>query len=1103
MLKDVFYFGNKPNAHPRERHANSLAHARSMSTTDHFWIINEFCDYRNFEWDWDFYDLPDEDVWATDHNNVWPSQYQKDSGTWLCSKNDSDIIIYRNDVSPINRRFMNLDSWENYDHIDKSSFDFNWHPDPTDPPFIYQFGTKWHANDGPRYIVPGAAQIKYVDHFIATPLVDMTRWTVPDDVDTSGFDFSWHPDPNDPPYIYQFGTQWQKTGGPVYTVSGATQIKYVGLMKATKLANKSNWINILDIDTFDYSWHPDATDPPFTYVFGNKYNSAELEPTIKYVVPGSTSIKHINDVVASLKQRPDLFENKDNIESFDFGWRPNPTEEPFIYQFGTQWQKTDGPRYIATGATVVKFIDEPRAIIRANLQHWEMDSDYTQSDFDFSWHPDATSPPYIYQFGTLLDEDDGPRYVTPGNDGTIVHLVRSEIDISKLSFPKYYIKTTLEDLISEHAGEIFWALNSDIDYSGFDFKWVPNKENVFHINAFGSEDNINTQTYFVNGKMYAKGHRDINYVEDKVINVKTNLDIFYVDRGNTNSEPQFNELKKRLPNIQKTRYLNSWVDTISRCVNKASTTLFWALDSQLDYTNFEFDYYPSPWQMRMVHVFGTQWSHWGSTYMINKDTFIDDTKYIKVIEHLSNINFVKRKTALATNCLYDMYVIDHGNKETEQVVNSVTAKSSGRQLNVVPYQGSYLETFKEILADVEVKKDHYIWVCSSVCNYDSFDFTYISDPFAKDQLHVFPSDKQKFGDTFLIDVNKLRSLINDLEQLDDYEKVNFNNHNRATRFSPPVITTYEDTHYKTATIDFDFPYALLKTVDNQDLAPKLDNPMSLWSADTKNIIILSEGGTNVIVPKEAKSYVKKELYDYPYITKQATLLKSKPLDIVFLSNGETGADENYEHLLKVTKGLPNRVVRVDGVDGRVAAYHAAADASETPWMLTVFAKLKVDSNFNWNWQPDRLQIPKHYIFNAHNPVNGLVYGHQAMIAYNKKITLANPGRGLDFTLDDEHEVVELNSGVALYNTDEWSTWRTSFREVLKLKATTVANPSDETSAKRLWTWTNIAAGDFAQYCLDGASDAIAYFDETEGDSAMLKLSYDWAWLRERFDQKYK
>ena len=41
MLRDVFYYGNKPNVHPREQFAESLEDARQKATTRDFWIINE------------------------------------------------------------------------------------------------------------------------------------------------------------------------------------------------------------------------------------------------------------------------------------------------------------------------------------------------------------------------------------------------------------------------------------------------------------------------------------------------------------------------------------------------------------------------------------------------------------------------------------------------------------------------------------------------------------------------------------------------------------------------------------------------------------------------------------------------------------------------------------------------------------------------------------------------------------------------------------------------------------------------------------------------------------------------------------------------------
>jgi len=164
-------------------------------------------------------------------------------------------------------------------------------------------------------------------------------------------------------------------------------------------------------------------------------------------------------------------------------------------------------------------------------------------------------------------------------------------------------------------------------------------------------------------------------------------------------------------------------------------------------------------------------------------------------------------------------------------------------------------------------------------------------------------------------------------------------------------------------------------------------------------------------------------------------------------------------------------------------------------MFTVFAKLKVNPKFDWNWQPDRMQAPKHYIFYAKNPVNGLTYGHQAMIAYNKKLTLANEGKGLDFTLDDEHEVVPLISGTANYNTDEFSTWRTAFREVIKLKA-----DSDDIAKYRLDAWLTKGEGNFAEYSIKGALDAEKYYDDVGGDFDMIKLSYEWDWLRNKFNE---
>ena len=138
-----------------------------------------------------------------------------------------------------------------------------------------------------------------------------------------------------------------------------------------------------------------------------------------------------------------------------------------------------------------------------------------------------------------------------------------------------------------------------------------------------------------------------------------------------------------------------------------------------------------------------------------------------------------------------------------------------------------------------------------------------------------------------------------------------------------------------------------------------------------------------------------------------------------------------------------------------------------------------------------MQQPKHYIFHAINPVNGLQYGHQAMIAYNRELVLANPGHGLDFTLDSAHEVVPINSGTAQYNATPWMAWRTAFREVIKL-----CSSSDVESQYRLKQWlatprTNVENWAWSVW---GAEDAVEYYEAVKGEPTELQKSYEWAWL---------
>ena len=474
MLRDVFYLGEKPNVHPRERKVDSLDEARRLCTTEHFWLINEHCDYRNFDWDWDFAFLPDEDVWAEEHINVWPSQYQKDSGTWLCSTNPHPLTIYRSDVDPIPLKDEVTENWKIIEYIDKSKFDFKWHPDPTDPPYIYVFGNKWYpATVMPtvEYHVPGATQRKYVTDQIAHLLPMPKIFNIIHECED--FDFSWRPDPTSPPYIYVFGnTQYPASVMPTieFHVPGATERKYIQNI-LPKLAQNPDAFEVLeDIDpaSFDFSWVPDPTSPPYIYVWGNQWNKPEDKASIIHKVPGATEYKYMDQRVT---RRPCTknWETPGYVlqNSFDYSWEPNPHDPPYIYQFGTQWQKTGGPRYVVEGATEIKYVDDIKAtVVCWQFENWQVPKNIDQTKFDFSWHPDSTEHPYIYQFPDQWSRSGGPRFIVPG--ATEIKYVDVQTAVAKPDMTH-------------------WTIPDGIDVSNFDFSWHPDIEDKPYIYQFGTQ----------------------------------------------------------------------------------------------------------------------------------------------------------------------------------------------------------------------------------------------------------------------------------------------------------------------------------------------------------------------------------------------------------------------------------------------------------------------------------------------------------------------------------------------------------------------------------------------------------------------------------------
>ncbi len=502
-------------------------------------------------------------------------------------------------------------------------------------------------------------------------------------------------------------------------------------------------------------------------------------------------------------------------------------------------------------------------------------------------------------------------------------------------------------------------------------------------------------------------------------------------------------------------------NSIEHARELSRTRYLWIADGRNDYSCHDWFWEPVPWEASQAHVWPSQHQDNGGTWLIPKTGFQDINRSHDVIPKIGSVPVIG---------------IDHGDGLTIEC--DVKTR----------YISDYLGTLRRVLSKVT---DEYVWVVASVCDYSTFDFTWHPSEWQLDMLHVFPSGEQKFGDTFYVHVPSFLAKSENLALLEWFDTIHFVPHTQVPRKPVPVYNHHHDTQVP-AVWEHDFTAPVVQFAI--DGALNRCPAINLWRQETKAIVPLTPGASNVVVPREAKNHLKTQLYDYPVIDKSHRRWgQDKLLDIVFISNGESNADRNWQWLKETcqAKMYGNRIIRIDGVNGRAAAYKAALEASHTDWAFCVFAKLQIEPTFDWSWQPDRMQSPKHYIFHAKNPVNGLVYGHMAMIAYNKRLTLENQALGLDFTLDQAHEVVPMMSGVAWYADSPWMAWRTAFREALKLRHSL----PDVENEYRLSQWLKESNNDdYAHWSHLGAQDAVEYYEEVNGNFAALKKSYEWAWL---------
>ena len=191
--------------------------------------------------------------------------------------------------------------------------------------------------------------------------------------------------------------------------------------------------------------------------------------------------------------------------------------------------------------------------------------------------------------------------------------------------------------------------------------------------------------------------------------------------------------------------------------------------------------------------------------------------------------------------------------------------------------------------------------------------------------------------------------------------------------------------------------------------------------------------------------------------------------------------------------------RVDGVKGIHQAHIKAAKKCFTKMFWVVDADARILDDFNFDYVVPEHQLDHVHVWRSQNPVNDLVYGYGGVKLFPRKLTINMDLTKPDMTtsISDKFIAVEEIANVTAFNTGEFETWKSAFRECAKLSSKIIDRQNNEETEQRLETWCTVGQDrPYGSYVLAGAR-AGREFGLSNCDD--LKLINDFDWLKEKYD----
>ena len=646
---------------------------------------------------------------------------------------------------------------------------------------------------------------------------------------------------------------------------------------------------------------------------------------------------------------------------------------------------------------------------------------------------------------------------------------KKEIDIVA-SIPKGYNRfeiTTYDDYleaVNQSSTEMFWAIWSDVDVDinfRFDYKVPKHNSNIVHI--------------FKNGEHY---DGICLFPKNIIISRREFYHRFFTD-------------KKEIDIVaSKPKQYNKYYPSTFKEYQEITDDMFWLVWPEVVVTDIKlFETYFShhnSYDRRENHVFKNLCNNTAS-YLSG---VILCSKYKPLSEREFNKQYAidkKEHNIIVSRYRYNQYVISTYDEYKQLLEKETQPMFWGiwPEINIIdetifdlyfdPNDGKY---------DHDRKENH---VFKNLCNDKE---TYLCG------LVLFSTEKiisqKEFNRRYLIDKKEHAEIVSRyrynryvLSSYDDYADILKNEIQPMFWGVWPEIDIVDDTVFDLYFDPNDGKYDHDRK-ENHTFKHRFNGK----EIHTNGLVLLSKD--KIIGQREFKHrfLIEKKEHD-------RLVSKHHVYDVVFISYNEPNADENYNKLLDTCP----RAKRVHGVKGIHQAHIKAAELCDTDMMWIVDGDAVIEKNFNFNLVMSSYDIDCVHVWRSLNPINNLEYGNGGVKLLPRQLTLDMNINTSDMTTSISKKFKAMNtvSNTNSFNTDEFATWRSAFRECCKLSSRSIERQYEEETKLRLDTWCSVGIEQpFSAYAIAGAQAGRHYGEINKNNPAALNKINDFEWLQEQF-----